>query len=148
MTNKQRVKVILALILGFIIHLPVLAADEAYGPQKVVYHFNTNNLQTNAIGLKNIQNHLNALPKGQLKVEAVVNSAGWEMVAKTKADPKQVEKMKALIDQGVIFKMCRNTLNDNNLDPATDLAIPMAVVPAGVAELTKLQMAGYAYIKP
>lgn len=138
----------LALIFGLIIHHLALAADETYGPQKVVYHFGTNNPQTNAIGLKNIQNHLNALPKGQLTVEAVVNAAGWEMVGKSKADPKQVEKMKALIDQGVIFKMCRNTLNDYNLHPATDLAIPMTLVPAGVAELTKLQMAGYAYIKP
>lgn len=148
MIKKQRLTMILSLLLGLIIHLPALAADEVYGPQKVVYHFNTNNPQTNNGGLKNIQNHLNAVPKGQLTVVALVNSVGWEMVGKAKADPKQVERMKALIDQGVVFKMCRNTLNDNNLDPATDLVIPMTVVPAGVAELTKLQMAGYAYIKP
>jgi intracellular sulfur oxidation DsrE/DsrF family protein len=128
--------------------LPTLAATEGYGPQKVVYHFNTNNPQTNAAGLNNIQNHISALPKGQLTVVALVHSAGWEMVAKKMADPKQVEKMKSLIDQGVVFKICKNTLNDKNLNPETDLAIPMTVVPAGVAELTKLQHEGYAYIKP
>ena len=148
MRKKHGLTMILALILGLFIYHLSLAADEAYGPQKVVYHFDTNNPQTNTIGLKNIQNHLNAIPKGQLTVVALVNAAGWELVGKAKADPKQVERMKTLIDQGVVFIMCRNTLNDNNLDPATDLAIPMTVVPAGVAELTKLQMAGYAYIKP
>ncbi len=148
MRKRHGLIVTLALMLALVVHFTALAADEVYGPQKVVYHFNTNNPQTNNVGLKNIQNHLNALPKGQLSVEAVVNSAGWEMVGKAKADSQQVEKMKALIDQGVIFKMCRNTLNDNKLEAATDLAIPMTVVPAGVAELTKLQMAGYAYIKP
>lgn len=148
MKKKNSIISILAFVLVLVVYFSALAADEVYGPQKVVYHFNTNNPQTNNVGLKNIQNHLNALPKGQLSVEAVVNSAGWEMVGKAKADPQQVEKMKALIDQGVVFKMCRNTLNDNKLDAATDLAIPMTVVPAGVAELTKLQMAGYAYIKP
>ncbi|MBI5585792.1 MAG: DsrE family protein [Deltaproteobacteria bacterium] len=142
------VKLIIIMILSLALCMPALAAAEGYGPQMVVYHFNTNNPQTNLGGLKNIQNHLNALPKGQLTVEVLVHSAGWEMVGKAKADPKQVERMKALIDQGVVFKMCRNTLNDNKLNPETDLAIPMTVVPAGVAELTKLQMAGYAYIKP
>ena len=138
---------ILALILGLAC-LPGLAAAEGYGPQKVVYHFNTNNPQVNAAGLKNIHNHFNALAKGQLTVVALVHSAAWEMVAKEKADPKQVEKMLALIEQGVVFKMCKNTLNDRNLDPERDLAIPMTVVPAGVAELAKLQQEGYAYIKP
>lgn len=146
---KKRLPVLLfVILLCAAFHLTALAADESYGPQKVVYHFNTNSPQTNAAGLKNIQNHLNALSKGQLTVEVLVNSAGWEMVGKAKADPKQVNTMKALIEQGVIFKICRNTLREHNLDPATDLAIPMTVVPAGVAELTKLQMAGYAYIKP
>lgn len=124
------------------------AAAEDYGAQKVVYHFNTNNPQTNGAGLKNIQNHLNAVGKDKLTVVALVHSAAWEMVAKAKADPKQVEKMQALIGQGVAFKMCNNTLQDKGLNPETDLAIPMTVVPAGVAELTKLQQEGYAYIKP
>jgi uncharacterized protein len=122
-------------------------AQTSYGPQKVVYHFNTDNPQTNAAGLKNIQNHINALEKN-LTVVALVHSAAWEMVAKDRAVPMQVERMKALIGQGVVFKMCENTLKEFNLDPKKDLAISMVVVPAGVAELAKLQQEGYAYIKP
>jgi uncharacterized protein len=44
--------------------------------------------------------------------------------------------------------MCANTLKEFNLDTQKDLVIPMIVVPAGVAELAKLQQEGYAYIKP
>jgi intracellular sulfur oxidation DsrE/DsrF family protein len=124
------------------------AAEPPYPPQKVVYHFNTNSPQVNGAGLKNIQNHINALGKENLTVVALVHSAAWEMVAKERAVPLQVERMKALIAQGVVFKMCQNTLNEFKLDLQKDLAIPMTVVPAGVAELVKLQQEGYAYIKP
>lgn len=125
-----------------------LAGAGAYAPQKVVYHFNTADPQVNAIGLKNIQNHLNALGRQNLTVVALVHAAAWQLVAKSKADPVLVEKMRALIDQGVSFAMCNNTLQEQNLDAERDLAIPMAVVPAGVAELVRLQQEGYAYIKP
>jgi intracellular sulfur oxidation DsrE/DsrF family protein len=121
---------------------------QSYAPQKVVYHFNTANLQINLAGLKNIQNHINALGRENLTVVALVHSAAWELVAKEKATPDMVERMNKLIEQGVVFKMCRNTLNERNLDADKDLAIAMTVVPAGVAELVKLQQEGYAYIKP
>lgn len=125
-----------------------MTSPAAYGPQKVVYHFNGSDPQVNALGLKNIQNHFKALTQGQLTLVALVHAAAWVMVAKSKADPTQVDKMKSLIDQGAVFAVCANTLNDNGLDPDRDLAIPMKVVPAGVAELVKLQQEGYAYIKP
>jgi uncharacterized protein len=126
---------------------PLKAAGE-YGFQKVVYHFNTSNPQINNAGLVNIQNHLNAVGRENLKLVALVHSAAWEMVAKSKADPGQVNKMKALVEQGVVFEMCNNTLLGQKLDFQKDLVIPMKVVPAGVAELVKLQQEGYAYIKP
>ena len=125
-----------------------VVAAETYGPQKVVYHFNTNNLQINNAGLAYIQNHIQAVGQENLKLVVVVHSSAWEMVAKKKAVSQQVEKMKALIEQGVQFDICRNTLQGVNLDPEKDLVIPMTVVPAGVAELVKLQQEGYAYIKP
>ncbi len=123
-------------------------AAETYGPQKAVYHFNTNNVSINNAGLANIQNHINAVGKENLKLVVVVHSSAWEMVAKKKAIPQQIEKMTALIERGVQFDICRNTLQGVNLDPGKDLVIPMTVVPAGVAELVKLQQEGYAYIKP
>lgn len=122
--------------------------ENIYPPQKVVYHFNTANRQVNAAGLKNIQNHLHALGRENLTVVALVHSAAWEMVARSLADPTLVERMRSLIGQGVVFEMCRNTLNEFQLDPVQDLIIPMTVVPAGVAELVRLQQEGYAYIKP
>ena len=91
-------------------------AEPPYAPQKVVYHFNSNIPQVNAAGLKNIQNHINALGKDNLKVVALVHSAAWEMVASERAVPMQVAFMKSLIDQGVVFKICQNPLNEFKLD--------------------------------
>lgn len=72
---------------------------------------------------------------------------GWEMVVKSKADSRQLELIRALRDRGVVFKICGNTLNERTIDVA-DLAVPGVIVPAGVAEITRLQMAGSTYIKP
>jgi uncharacterized protein len=132
----------------FLMPLNFAFAEDLYGPQKVVYHFGTNNPQTNIVGLKNIQNHLNAVEKNKLQAVALINAGGWEMVTKGKATPEMIEKMNSLIKQGVVFKICRNTMREKKINPDTDLVIKMEIVPAGVAELVKLQDEGFRYIKP
>lgn len=149
MSRNNWKSIICALILAGALGLTVSPAlADPYGAQKVVYHFNTNNLQVNKAGLKNIQNHINAVGKDQLTVVALVHSAAWELVARDKANSELTETMKFLIAQGVVFKMCNNTLREHRLDAAKDLVVPMILVPAGVAELVRLQQMGYAYIKP
>lgn len=123
-------------------------AKSIYGKQKVVYHFNDSNPEINLIGLKNIQNHINELGRENLKAVAVVHARAWKLAAKKTVNKDLLARMKKLIAQGVEFRICNNTLKDKKLDAKKDLSIPMTVVPAGVAELVKLQNEGYAYIKP
>jgi intracellular sulfur oxidation DsrE/DsrF family protein len=146
--NKIKIFSAIFTLALFLLPLNFLSAGELYGPQKVVYHFGTNNPQSNIGGLKNIQNHLNAVEKGKLQAVALVNSGGWEMVTKGKATPEMIDRMNSLIKQGVVFKICKNTIREKKINPETDLVIKMEIVPAGVAELVKLQDEGFRYIKP
>ena len=60
---------------------------------------------------------------------------------------RDIEAMKGLADQGVVFAACSNALKGQGI-AADRLAPFVAVVPAGVRELADRQMEGYAYIKP
>ena len=60
---------------------------------------------------------------------------------------RDIEEMKGLADQGVVFAVCNHALIGQGI-AADRLAPFVAVVPAGVRELADRQMAGYAYIKP
>lgn len=89
--------------------------------------------------LGNVQNHRNASPDTCIHVV----SNGRDSEGKAYAPAVQ-----ALAGRGVAFKVCRNTLKARSL--ADDVVLPEAsVVPAGVAEVARLQLEEKAaYIKP
>lgn len=137
------------------------AAEESrYGTQKVVYHFNGYDADTQKAGLRNIQNHINAVGASKVEVRVVMHGDGLSLLL----PPDEVEgtKMKAgnaddsmqamisgLKDQGVKFDICANTLKGRNLDLAALYDADDAdVVPSGVAELSRLQQQGFTYLKP
>ncbi|MGB5540644.1 MAG: DsrE family protein [Gammaproteobacteria bacterium] len=136
-------------------------ADERYGKQKVVYHINYDDPDTQAGALRNIQNHINAVGKENLDLKVVMHGAGLsllltpDMLANTKmkyanASPEIQAKIAGLKDQGVGFEVCGNTLEGKQIDFQRDLydVDEENVVPSGVAEVARLQQMGYAYIKP
>jgi intracellular sulfur oxidation DsrE/DsrF family protein len=53
----------------------------------------------------------------------------------------------ALVARGVKFEVCEITLKNRNLKKEQFLQ-EAEFTPSGVARLTKLQLAGHAYIKP
>lgn len=57
------------------------------------------------------------------------------------------DEARSLIDQGLSFKACGNTMDLLDLDES-DLHDGVEVVSSGVGELTRLQDRGYAYIRP
>lgn len=143
----------------------VLAASplfaEGYAKQKVVYHVNYDNPKKQAGALRNIQNHINAVGKDNLDLKVVLHGNGLALLvtpdalANTKmkhgnATDEMQAKISGLKDQGVNFNICANTLKGKKVDLMNDLydADEADVVPSGVAELAKLQMEGYTYIKP
>jgi intracellular sulfur oxidation DsrE/DsrF family protein len=136
-------------------------AGERYGKQKVVYHINYDNPQTQAGALRNIQNHINAVGAENLDLKVVMHGKGLSLlltpdtVEKTKlkygnASDQMQAKVAGLKDQGVSFQVCANTLKGKKISYEDDLydVDKADIVPSGVAELSHLQAMGYTYIKP
>ena len=124
------------------------AAAGAEQPVKVVYHITTG-IDTAALALYNIKNHLDADPKA--KIVVVTNSSGVEFLVQDAKDSKGREfssPVSTLAERGVEFRVCKNTLVDLKI-PAGKLLMETSVVPSGVAEVARLQAReGYVYIKP
>ena len=137
-------------------------ADNGYGKQKVVYHINYDDPKKQAGALRNIQNHINAVGKDNLDIKVVLHGNGLAMLLEpdslekltkfkhANADEKMTAKVDGLKNQGVAFNVCANTVRGRKVDMETDLynVSDKDIVPSGVAEVAKLQLEGYAYIKP
>ena len=137
-------------------------SSERYGKQKVVYHINYDNPKKQAGGLKNIQNHINAVGAENLDIKVVLHGHGLsllldpESLSKLKkfkhanANDQMIAKIDNLKDQGVNFNVCANTVKWRKVNVETDLynVEKSDIVPSGVAELAHLQQLGYVYIKP
>ncbi len=133
----------------------------AYAKQKVVYHINYDDANSQAGAMRNIQNHINAVGKENLELKVVLHGKGLsllldpEAASRTKlphgnGDAQMQARIAGLKDQGVKFNICANTLKGKKVNLTEDLydASEADVVPSGVAELAKLQAEGFTYIKP
>lgn len=113
-----------------------------------VYHFDLG-LDQAIRGLRNIGNHLAAEPT--VKITAVALGAGIDFLlegAETAGGYPFELMVSELQARGVVFKLCRNTLESRSLPEKTVIA-DVGIVPSGVAEIARLQVEeGYAYIKP
>jgi len=141
---------------------PVTAGENGYGKQKVVYHINYDNPKKQAGALRNIQNHINAVGAENLDLKVVLHGNGLALLVEpdsleklpkfkhANANDKMTAKIDGLKNQGVAFNVCANTVKGRKVDLNNDLySVDEAdVVPSGVAELAKLQLQGYTYIKP
>ena len=137
-------------------------ANERYGKQKVVYHINYDNPKKQAGALRNIQNHINAVGAENLDIKVVLHGNGLALLlepdalAKLKkfkhanANENMTAKIDNLKSQGIKFNVCANTVRGRKVDVETDLynVDKGDIVPSGVAEVARLQLLGYAYIKP
>jgi uncharacterized protein len=152
--NKLLLLSLLALTIG------AAQADDRYGKQKVVYHVNFDDAQTQAATLGNIQNHINAVGAENIEVKVVMHGDGISLVMEpdalkgtkmkaANATPELEAKISGLKTQGVKFEVCANTLKGRNV-PMNALydTGEEDIVPSGVAEISRLQQMGYTYIKP
>ena len=128
-------------------------AAEYFGQQKVVYHFNGNGGEGNKAykgGLRNLQNHINAVGAEHLEAAVVMHGNGLGMLPEAMNDQDLQGAVASLKGQGVKFLVCANTLKGRNIDYEKDLydVWDSDIVPSGVAELSRLQQMGYTYVKP
>ncbi len=128
-------------------------ANERYGKQKVVYHINYNGGEKNKRyrgALRNIQNHINAVGADNLELKVVLHGNGVNLLKEALKDDGLKTRITALKSQNVEFLVCANTLRGRKIDYEKDLfdVFKEDIVPSGVAEIARLQLMGYAYIKP
>ncbi|MCG6872717.1 MAG: DsrE family protein [Gammaproteobacteria bacterium] len=136
----------------------VLASDSMapYGTSKTDLHdyptinavFDTNYMDPNDLNVLYafVSNSMKPL-KGKMVV--VTHGPELRVFAKENYAKYQgiVDKMKALADDGVEFRMCHNALRAAGFK-ADDFHGFITVVPAGFPEIALLQSQGYQYINP
>jgi intracellular sulfur oxidation DsrE/DsrF family protein len=125
---------------------PAAAAEAAVPQEKVVYHINDASVARTA--MRNAENHLVASPG--VKIVVVTHGKGIDFLLNDAKDDKgaYAPQVAGLKEKGVEFRVCRNTLKGRNLDDNA-VILEAQVVPAGVAEVTRLQAReGFVYLKP
>lgn len=131
----------------FIAALLSLAAVGAWAQDKVAYH--VNDAKSQALGtLRNIRNHLDTDPTAQILV--VTHANGVDFLMEGAKDPNggdYAATVSALVARGVKFEVCEITLKNRNLKREQFIQ-EAEFTPSGVVRLTKLQLAGWAYLKP
>jgi intracellular sulfur oxidation DsrE/DsrF family protein len=125
----------------------VAASSLAAAQDKVVYHVSDTAAQ--ALGaLRNIRNHLDTDPTA--KITVVTHALGIDFLmegAKDANGSAYAGPVSALKARGVTFEVCEITLKNRNIKK--DVFLQEAdFTPSGVVRLTKLQLQGYAYIRP
>ena len=119
----------------------------ALAEDKVVYDFD--NAATQGLkGLRNIRNQLDVEPT--TKIIAVTHGEGVDMLlegAKAHDGTEYAPLISALRARGVTFEVCEVTMKNRNLKKE-QFVLDADYTPSGVVRVTKLQLQGYAYIKP
>jgi uncharacterized protein len=125
----------------------LVASGLAAAQDKVVYHVSDTAAQ--ALGaLRNIRNHLDTDPGA--KITVVTHAQGIDFLmegAKDANGSTYAGPVAALKGRGVTFEVCEITLKNRNIKKETFLQ-EVDFTPSGVVRLTKLQLQGYAYIRP
>lgn len=78
------------------------------------------------------------------QIEVVVYNQGLELVMPSKS--KHIEAVKQLIEKGVRFVVCENTMKQRNIGKA-EFIPEVEYTPAGIVELVEQQERGWMYIK-
>ena len=124
-----------------------LLATALWAQDKVVYHIN--DAKNHALSaLRNVRNHLEADPTA--KITVVADGFGIDFLMEDAKDRNEVPfaaTVSALVNLGVTFEACEITLRVRNLKKE-QFILEAGFTPSGVVRLTKLQLQGYAYIKP
>jgi intracellular sulfur oxidation DsrE/DsrF family protein len=133
-----------ALAFNLSISTPTLAADQI----KVVFHM-ADGIDQASRGLANIRNELRLEPNTHITVVALGDGIQFLLKGAKERNGKLFEPaVAALAEQGVEFRICNNTLTAHNV-PLSDVLPQAKVVPAGVAEVVRLQAKeGYVYFRP
>ena len=125
----------------------VIAAGATWAQDKVAYHID-NAAAQGLKGLRNVRNHIDTDPG--VKITVVTHAEGVDMLlegAKSSNGTDYAPLVSALKARGVSFEICEITLKNRGLKKEQFIQ-EADFTPSGVVRLAKLQVQGYAYIKP
>jgi intracellular sulfur oxidation DsrE/DsrF family protein len=127
--------------------LAALCSPTAWAQDRVTYHIDDAATQ-GLKGLRNIRNHLDTDPSARITVVTHANGVDFLMEgAKDVNGSAFAGPVAALVARDVKFEICEITLRNRNLKKEQFIQ-EAEFTPSGVVRLTKLQLAGHAYIKP
>ncbi|MEW4569556.1 DsrE family protein [Tautonia sp. JC769] len=111
---------------------------------RVLVHLNFADTGRQGQGMKNISRILEADPGAQVVV--VCHSGGINVVESSRTD--HADAITSLIDRGVRFVACENTMRRNGIT-RDDLVPGVGTVPSGAVEVVRRQQYdGFAYFRP
>jgi intracellular sulfur oxidation DsrE/DsrF family protein len=113
----------------------------------VVHHISDSAAQA-LVGLRNVRNHLDTDPTA--KVTVVSRGADIDFLmedAKHASGTAYGPLVAGLKNQGVQFEVCEITLKNRGLKKE-QFVQEADFTPSGVVRVTKLQLQGFAYLKP
>ena len=110
-------------------------------PYKVVIQLSNNDIFVQKATISQLNNILNALPN--VVVEVVMNGQGIDLVL---TDTPLINTLEQLHAKSILFIVCKNTLNQKNLDPSNIVSF-CTIVPSALAHLIVRQHEGWSYIK-
>jgi intracellular sulfur oxidation DsrE/DsrF family protein len=135
-------------LLSFLAALCLAASACAAEPVKVVYHV-VDGIDQATRAMANIRNHLRAEP--DTKIVVVANGDGIRFLlagARERSGRPFDAQVNALAEQGVEFRVCRNTLTAHEI-PESQVLPAAKLVPSGVVEVARLQAReGFVYLRP
>ncbi len=136
-------------------------APPAGAQQHVIYHLNDGNPLQQFRMLRNIVNHFNATPDGDIDIKVLVHGPGLGLLLlpeaqsrvpglRANATAENRSQIDALRARSVQFVVSATALTSYGVDPARDLYHVTSddVVDNAISYLATMQARGYAYIKP
>lgn len=111
---------------------------------KTLVHLVSGDENEQETGLAIVRNLLDDETDSIDDVAVVAQAGGIEAVT---AGEDAEETVQSLLEEGVSFSACSNTLEMKGLDES-DMVDGVETVPEGAVEATRLQDEGYAYLRP
>ena len=116
----------------------------------VVYELDEKDPDRELAVLRNVRNNLKASGAKNMHIEVVIHGGGIELLKRAVMDADLQATIDGMKKDGVLFKVCHNTIVSNKLDYKNDLydVHDKDIVPSGVAYLVDRQLQGWAYMHP
>ncbi len=109
---------------------------------RVVFHLDEDDDMRVSLALNNIRNLIADLV--DVEVELVAYASGVNTLRRNSG---YSDTIKMLMDRGVKFAACSNTLRGMGIGPE-DLLDGVEAVPSGAGEIVRRQAEGWAYLRP